>query len=307
MAFGIGPAPVTTARVDGEEGSPAVPSEIVVVGLDGSPNSKAAARWAMEESSLRGAKVEFVTAFGLLAPHHLPDRAALVTDREVAEACARMQAGQLADIPDHGVPVMTRTEHGDAPHVLLAAAEQADLLVLGARGHGGIAGLRLGSVSLHCIQRATCPVVVVPAFVADAGRTAPVVVGVDGSPVSRAALAAAAHEASLRSARVVVVHAVEWRPLGTDLVRPGKAQLVDWGRHLLTGMLDSVRAQWPNVVFDERVVPGHPAHVLREAGRTADLLVMGSRGHGQLAGLLVGSVSLHVLSHVHRPTMVVTS
>ena len=125
--------------------------------------------------------------------------------------------------------------------------------------------------------------------------------------MSRAALAAAAHEASLRSARVVAVHAVEWRPLGTDLVRPGKKQLVDWERHLLTGVLDPARLEWPDVVFEERVVPGHPAHVLREAARTADLLVVGSRGHGQLAGLLVGSVSLHVLSHVHRPTMVITS
>lgn len=284
-----------------------MPSELVVVGLDGSPNSKAAARWAVEEGRLRGAKVEFVTAFGIRAPHHLPDRTALVTDREVAVACARMQAGHLADIPDHGVPVMTRTEHGDPARTLVAAAREADLLVVGARGHGGFAGLRLGSVSVHCIQRAACPVVVVPASVAGTSLTAPVVVGVDDSPVSRAALAAAAHEASLRSARVVAVHAVEWRPLGTDLVRPEKQQLVDWGRHLLTGMLDPVRVQWPDVRFDEQVVPGHPAHVLREAGRTAGLLVLGSRGHGQLAGLLVGSVSLHVLSRVHRPTMVVTS
>lgn len=251
-----------------------MPGELVVVGLDGSPSSKAAARWAVEEGRLRGAKVEFVTAFGMRAPHHLPDRTALVTDREVAVACARMQAGQLADISDHGVPVLTRTEHGDPAGTLVAAAEEADLLVVGSRGHGGIAGLRLGSVSVHCIQRAACPVVVVPAFVAETSPTAPVVVGLDGSPVSRAALAAAAHEASLRSSRVVALHVVEWRP---------------------------------DVRFDERVVPGHPAHVLREAGRTAALLVMGSRGHGQLAGLLVGSVSLHVLSRVHRPTMVVTS
>lgn len=117
-----------------------MPSELVVVGLDGSPNSKAAARWAVGEGRLRGAKVEFVTAFGMRAPHHLPGRTALVTDRELALACARMQA---------------------------AAAEEADLLVPGSRGHGGIAGLRLGSVSVHCIQRAACPVVVVPAIVAD--------------------------------------------------------------------------------------------------------------------------------------------
>lgn len=284
-----------------------MPSELLVVGLDGSPDSTEAARWAVEEGRFRGAKVEYVTAFGVLAPRHLPERRSLVTDREVAEACARMQAGQLADVPDHDVPVMTRTEHGDAARLLVAAADEADLLVLGARGHGGVAGLRLGSVSLHCIQRAACPVVVVPAFVADAAPGAPVVVGVDGSPVSAAALAAAAQEAALRSVRVVVVHAVEWRPLGTDLVRPGKRQLVDWGRHLVTGMLEPLRDQWPHVEFAQRVVPGHPAHVLREAGRTAGLLVMGSRGHGQLVGVLLGSVSLHVLSHVQRPTMVVTS
>ena len=61
------------------------------------------------------------------------------------------------------------------------------------------------------------------------------------------------------------------------------------------------------MTFDQRVVPGHPAHVLDAAATTADLLVVGSRGHSQLTGLLLGSVSLHLLSHARRPTITVVA
>lgn len=178
-----------------------------------------------------------MTVFGLLVPDDLPDRPRLVTDRQFADACARMQHEQLAGIRDHDVPVITRIESGDPAPKLVSAARNADLLVVGARGHGGISGLLLGSVSLHCAQRATCPVTVVPAYVPDAEPGAPVVVGVDGSPASKAALHVAAQEATLRDTHVVAVHAVHWPTLGTDLIRPSDEQLVDWGTHLLTGVI----------------------------------------------------------------------
>lgn len=279
----------------------------IVVGLDGSPNSTAAARWAFAEARRREATLEVMTVFGLLVPDDLPDRPRLVTDRQFADACARMQHEQLAGIRDHDVPVITRIESGDPAPKLGSAARNADLLVVGARGHGGISGLLLGSVSLHCAQRATCPVTVVPAYVPDAEPGAPVVVGVDGSPASKAALHVAAQEATLRDTHVVAVHAVHWPTLGTDLIRPPDEQLVDWGTHLLTGVITPVQADWPDVTFDQRVVPGHPAHVLDAAATTADLLVVGSRGHSQLTGLLLGSVSLHLLSHARRPTITVVA
>ncbi len=279
----------------------------IVVGLDGSPNSTAAARWAFDEARRRDAKVEVVTVFGLLGPGDLPDRSDLVTDHQLADACARMQDEQLSGIRGHDVSVTTRIEHGDPAHTLVSAARDADLLVLGARGRAGITELLLGSVSLHCAQRATCPVAVVPAYVPDAGREAPVVVGVDDSPAGKAAVQVAAQEAVMRGTHVVAVHAVNWSMTGTDLVRPTDDQLVEWGTRLLAGVIGPVQAEWPDLVFEQRVVPGHPAQVLGEAAADADLLVVGSRGHGQLTGRLVGSVSLHLLTHARRPTIVVVA
>ncbi len=278
----------------------------IVVGLDGSPNSTAAARWAFEEAALRDAQVDVVTVCGLLGPSLMPDRSTLVTDRSVEEAATRMQQEQLAGVPPQ-VSVVTRVEHGDPGEQLVHAARDAELLVMGARGHTGVSGLLLGSVGLRCLQRAPCPVTIVPAYVADADPGAPVVAGVDGSPSSASALRQAATEASLRGVRLVVLHAVQWPRAGASLVRPSDRELVEWGGSLVAKVLEPVRSGFPDLEVEERVVTGHPAHVLDHAARTAGLLVIGSRGHGRLTGALVGSVSLHVLVHAHRPTMAVVA
>jgi len=277
----------------------------IVVGLDGSANSNAAARWALREARLRGANLEVVTAFGMFEPDGLPGRDRLKTDREFADACARMQHEQLVDLPRHDVTVMTRAALGDAAKTLVAAASGADMLVVGARGHGGVAGLLLGSVSLRCLHRATCPVTVVPAYIDEPTAGAPVVVGVKDPASSGAALSLAVEEAGLRGTHVVAVHAVHWEPLGTELVRPSTDQLVEWGTRLLTPAVAAAQDGRPDVTIQQLVVHGHPAHVLDEQARRADLLVVGSRGHGHLAGMLVGSVSLHMLTHALRPTTVI--
>lgn len=277
----------------------------IVVGLDGSPSSTAAARWAQAEARRRRATLQAVTVFGVLEPEALPDRPRLVTDRQFTQACSRMQREQLAGVRDPQVRLVSRIAHGDPAEQLVAAARDADLLVVGARGHGGIAELLVGSVSLHCVQRCACPVTVVPAYVAEAEPGAPVVVGVDGSAAGLAALGVAVEEAAMRHVPVLAVHAVHWRSLGTDLVRPSDAQLLEWGTRLISGVVEPVRAEWPDMVIEQRVVAGHPARVLDDAAGATDLLVVGSRGHGRLAGLLLGSVSMHLLQHARRPTLVV--
>ena len=139
----------------------------IVVGIDGSECSMAAMRWAMAQSSLTGSTVEVVAAWQEPAMYGLAyasspalyegDSMATITEKLVRE-CVVAVVGEL----DHPVEVPVRVTQGHPAQVLLDAATGARLLVVGTRGHGGFAGLLLGSVSQQCVQHATCPVVVVP-------------------------------------------------------------------------------------------------------------------------------------------------
>jgi nucleotide-binding universal stress UspA family protein len=147
----------------------------VVVGVDGSEASLAALRFALDEARARGAALVALHAWQLPlteAPGpfllELPELAgptvAEVADR-LEEAAAHVLDRALEEVagPSPGVPIERRVvERAPAP-ALLAAAADADLLVVGTRGHGGFAGLRLGSVAAHCASHSPCPVVVVPA------------------------------------------------------------------------------------------------------------------------------------------------
>lgn len=137
----------------------------VVVGVDGSEGSRVALRWAAEEARARGAVLEAVIvwqypalttmpAFGVLPP----------ADEMEAEAKAALGAvleeEHLLSSPE--LTVLEAITQGPPAAGLIEAAKDADLLVVGSRGHGGFAGLLLGSVSQHCLTHAPCPVVVVP-------------------------------------------------------------------------------------------------------------------------------------------------
>ncbi|MFD5466526.1 universal stress protein [Kitasatospora sp. NPDC127059] len=132
----------------------------IVVGVDGSGSSRAALRWALRQAALVGATVEAVTTweypvyYGLGMPMLDGDFAGFA-GKALAEAVAE-EAGR--DCP---VEVQERVARGNAAQVLLMAAEGAELLVLGSRGHGGFTGALLGSVTQHCVQHASCPVVVI--------------------------------------------------------------------------------------------------------------------------------------------------
>lgn len=140
----------------------------IVVGVDGSPGSRAALRWAVAEAQLRRTTLTAVTVwqypvvtalptFGI-APGALPPYDEL-----------RAEAGRALDavLDDEGVrdsgehPVHTVVVEGPAASALIEASRDADLLVVGSRGHGGFKGMLLGSVSQHCVTHAECPVVVV--------------------------------------------------------------------------------------------------------------------------------------------------
>lgn len=132
----------------------------IVVGVDGSPSSKAALRWAVRQARLTGARVEAVTAWEFPTYYGwIP-----ADSTEVLEGVARSmlaEATEEAAAAAPGVNVYRVVAHGNAASVLLDFAKEADLLVVGSRGHGGFTGALLGSVSQHCVRHATCPVVIV--------------------------------------------------------------------------------------------------------------------------------------------------
>jgi nucleotide-binding universal stress UspA family protein len=131
----------------------------IVVGVDGMESSTAALRWAIRQAELTGAVVEAVTAWhipvgtGWVPPTDWPDYQAdarSVLCEAIAEMCA----------VDPDVQVCPRVVEGRAGQVLVQAAEGADLLVVGCRGHGGLAETLLGSVGQYCVHHAPCPVVI---------------------------------------------------------------------------------------------------------------------------------------------------
>ena len=146
------PAAVNADRSDG--------SRRIVVGVDGSPSSKAALRWAICQAELSGAVVEAVTAwwypsgFGLAgAPGDAADSA------DDAEKTLTVALGEVSGL-DPAVVVRPRIIQGHPAEVLVREAARADLLVVGGCGHGGLLATVLGSVSQHCAQQAPCPVLV---------------------------------------------------------------------------------------------------------------------------------------------------
>jgi nucleotide-binding universal stress UspA family protein len=138
----------------------------IVVGIDGSPAAAAALEWAVAEARLRDAQLLVVHVWGIPVLAYASPYGAGVTG-EVVEAERKAAADALDAALEHvdreGLDLRSELVEGAPAQSLLDAAERADLLVVGSRGHGGFAGLLLGSVSQQCAQHAQCPVVIVRA------------------------------------------------------------------------------------------------------------------------------------------------
>ena len=138
---------------------------VIVVGFDGSKQSHAALEWAIEECRFRDAELRVVTVWNKAPMSWYPALLETAAGEIVAEESPQQQAeaisvaaAQAAD----AVNVVTRTVQNDsAASAILAAAQEADLVVIGARGHGGFAGLHIGSVSSQVANHCPCPVLVV--------------------------------------------------------------------------------------------------------------------------------------------------
>jgi nucleotide-binding universal stress UspA family protein len=280
----------------------------IVVGIDGSEPSLTAARWAATEARLRHRALRLVHAYTwpfvpafLVTPLGWTEET-LRQDFEalVAEAVSAVTA-------DAGESAVTgRAVSGSAAAVLVEASADACLVVVGHRGQGGLASLLLGSVAAGVAAHAHSPVVVVRQSSDAASPAGPVVVGVDGSAPSDAALGFAFEEAGLRGLPLTVVHA--WTPPSRRGARPltdDMAELETAEVHQMREWVRRWREKFPHVRVTDRLIAAHPAAALIDLSRDATLLVVGSRGRGGFAGLLLGSVGQQVLHHAHCPVAVV--
>src|SRR5699024_1525659 len=207
-----------------------------------------------------------------------------------------------------GVAVESTVIAGSAVPVLLALADTASTIVVGARGRGAVASTVLGSVSSAIVHHAACPVVVVNPAVDDETDTAdgPVVVGVDGTDHSAAAVEAAVQEADRRGARLVAVHAWSDVPVAAYPVidmrtRYDKDRIA---RTVLSEQLAGYRSEYPDLVVEQVVVMDQPVAALVDRSDGAQLVIVGSRGRGGFTGMLLGSTSHKVLRSARRPGMV---
>jgi len=137
-------------------------AERILVGVDGSENSRRALRWAIQQARSRKAVLRPVIVwqrtFDYGSERYWP------VDEDIAEGARKRLTATLAEVvgPDPAVEIEPVVVEGDPGNALCAQSADADLLVVGSRGHGGFAGLLLGSVSTKCAHHSRCPVVIVP-------------------------------------------------------------------------------------------------------------------------------------------------
>ena len=271
----------------------------ILVGYDGSPSSEQALLWAAREARWRGT---IVTVCHAWAPGYLPgapgddgapDRAQRAGERSLSQGLrfARNVIG-----PGGAQPLLAA---GPAARVLCEHSADADMVVLGPRGRGGLPGMLLGSVSQQVCAHAREPVVVVRGHWHPAAEyiPGPVVAGADGSAAANAAIAFAAEEAMLRAVPLQIVCA-----LGDAAGTLGGACRI---QEAVDHDIACLEKQHPELTILRQVTFGQPRTALLDAAAEAQLIVVGDRGRGGISGMLLGSVTQAVIHHAPCPVGVV--
>ncbi|WP_327694968.1 universal stress protein [Streptomyces sp. NBC_00459] len=291
----------------------------VTVGLDGSPESLAAADWAAREAQLRDMPLRLVHARHR-QPHTYASLAGTLMASPVkephpdpAERLPREISARLAE-RHPGLRVSAEQSTERPVPALLAASRDADLLVLGSRGLSGVTGFLAGSVTLSVVARTERPVVLVRAGEgAGTGTgtdhlTGDVVLGLDledsAGPVIEFAFQAASH----RAANLRVVHG--WKPpsssgYGAAFDIEPNAELGARVRQELADVLMPWRSKFPGVEVREQTLIGTAGSHLVNASRNAALVVVGRRNRRTRAGNHIGPVTHAVLHHTAAPVAVV--
>jgi nucleotide-binding universal stress UspA family protein len=287
----------------------------VVVGVDGSPDSHAAADYAATEASRRHLPLRLVHGLQTPSAYSLGTLVAIDLSTVIADLRAMLDAA-AADLRIRypRLEVTTEVTAGDPAGVLVEESRAATLVVVGSRGLGGIRGMLAGSVSAQVAAHAHAPVIVIRPPAPDQPEpdrpSIGVVVGVDGSPGSTAALEFAFDEAEVHGSPLVAVYAWSTPPTA-DLgpITPRHDDPVEAQRDADRGLAELL-AGWqekhPGVAIERRAVHSlNPLDTLLTEGRDAALIAVGPRGRGGFVGLLLGCVSDGLVRHAHRPVAVV--
>lgn len=293
-----------------------VANEPIVVGVDGSEASTVAVAWAARTAAQRRVALRIVNVVHVpsalyaqpyLAEQHRDELAGAgrthVENAIVAARQAAVDAGQL--------DVTGEVFEGKAAQRLVEQSEAARMLVLGARGHGEISGMAVGSTASSVTAHAICPVVVIRGRTQDGlpPTSGPVVVGVDGSPVSAEAVEFAFDEAAMRRAPLTAVHV--WSDVRMPALIGGGSDEGDWRtvqsreEVVLAERLAGFVERYPDVDVTRVVARDRPVRVLSEYSEEAQLIVVGSRGRGGFTGMLMGSTSNALMHTADCPVMVV--
>ncbi len=287
-------------------------SSTIVIGFDGSPESNAAAEWAAQEAVRRHADLDVLTALrpypaGLpgvpYSDEYTDDRAA---GPPMIDGVIRRLRRRFPDL------AITGHFHPRDPRpALVEASRSAVMTVVGNRGSGRLPEALTGSVALHLATHGRSPVAVVPRIAAPA--TGPVLVGVDPLGTSQGAVELAFDEADRRRAELVAVLAGDrvfaHQGFARRPVRPLPVELEE-DAAALSEQLAGWSDKYPEVVVRQRLMGGRPAHCLAHFSELTgaprpQVTVVGSRGHGPLVGLVLGSTSHELIGTATGPVLVV--
>lgn len=280
----------------------------IVVGTDGSERANKAVEWAADRA--RDRKLPLLVVYATPDLAEFDTAAGIEYGKELNDAAT----ARLAEIVDRlrtdfpGLEVEGQAVYGNPSEVLVAASRDAAQVVVGARGANAPWAVRmLGGVSDAVTAHAAGPVVVIPDE-AHEHPHGPILVGIDDSREARAAAAVAFDAALVRGVPVLALHAWDYRGREAAWVEPTYEPMPESaaaGRiELVKRVLADEMAAHPEVEVDIKVVRGHPRQALVEYSKHAGLVVIGSRGRGGFAGLLLGSTSKHVLRESLAPVLV---
>ncbi|MGW4607344.1 universal stress protein [Streptomyces sp. NPDC004532] len=296
--------------------------EPVIVGVDGSAESLAAAEWAAREAVRRERPLRMVHAWNW----HLHQRDGAGRANAAQRNLARRVLREASERVRHAVPCLQLTDvqlEGPATEALVKAAQHAELLVLGSRGLSGFTGFLVGSVAMGTVAKATRPVVLVRAdeeaedehFPADDGEPSTdtgyrdVVLGMDLRDPCDEVIEFAFEAAGQRHARLHVVHA--WQAPSAISLGPGDIALMhnpqqgeEW-QEFLSAVLQVWRDKYPETEVLETVVEGRAATALARAASPASLLVLGRRMAERPTVPRLGPVTHASVHHVGCPLAVV--
>jgi len=288
----------------------------IVVGYDGSQHSAEALEWAAKQADWRGIPltVMHVVDFTALTPGPIAAEAGPALNQEVSTVVAQEGVERARKVAGT-VKVTGLARLGQVAATLINASQQAELLVVGNRGYGDIAGTIIGSVAFMVSAHAHCPVVVVRGNSGQLpGPRHQIVVGVDDSECSGVALRYAAGMAAKSAAALVVVSSYRlsvmetWTEILVDatseIITSEQSQARQAAQIVNSAAVESVSYLYPELEVSGRVLEGPPAAVLCQAALGAGLLVVGSRGRGGFTGLLLGSVSHKTLHLAPCPVAV---